>query len=367
MRFLCIIILFISFFKAQSQTIYTEVFQGFTPAPLLELDNYLYVGTFANASEPAQIFRVPIDNPTIMELVSDFSGPSSGVWKMTYDPAQNSLLVYNLIGLYKIDLNQSLPIIPEEIIDQLAFCSGGITQKDGIVYIACANEISIVDSNASNPVLELFFTLPAGDDPFNPIFYGNELYFSTRNNGDFDLYKLNINDPAGTYELVSNLNQNTGGIQSSLIAVSFLYLGVEGTTHRVLKLDLTNPNLPIEEEVLIDNFSGAAIGLARNGNRIFITDGFTQNIWEYTDTTLGNNDFIQTSFQLSPNPTMGTLLLKGNVNVNTHYTIYGIGGEKLLHGNYTSDGIDTSLLNSGVYFIQILTDGIVQTEKFIKN
>jgi hypothetical protein len=365
MRFILLLTFFISSITLNAQTVFTSVLQGFTPAPLYEVDGYLYVGTFANSSEPAQIFRVPIDNPANLELVSDFSGPSIGVWKMTYYPAQNSLLVYNFIGLFKVDLNQSLPISQEQILDQLAFCLNGITQKNGVVYLGCLNEIATIDTNASNPMLESFFNLSANEEAFNPIINGDELYFSVINNGDYDLYKLNINDPTGSFELVSTLDENTGGIQSSLIAENFLYLGVEGTPHRILKLDLSNLNLPIEEDVLIDNFSGAPIGLARSGNRIFITDGNTQNIWEFTDTTLASNDIGLTSFQISPNPATDYLFLT-NILSDATFMIYSIHGQVLIQGNYTDAGIDLSGLHSGMYFISVEVDERLHTKKFIK-
>lgn len=365
MRILLLLFLIFCTNPIHSQTIFTDLLQGNSPAPLYENNNYLYVGTFINASTPSQIFRIPVNDPTTLELVSEFAQPTAGIWKMTYDPLQNSLFAYDLIDLARVDLNQSLPITEVEILNQLAFCSGGITQKNGIVFIACINEISTIDTTAPNPTLDPFFSLSADDDIFNPVFYGDELYFSVKNDNDYNLYKIHINDPVGTFELVSTLEEITGGVQSSLIADNYLYLGIEGATHRILKLDLSNTNLPIDEEVMIDNFSGGPIGLARSGNRIFITDSNTQNIWEYTDTTLGRNDLQSNAIEIYPNPVKKILYLSGDLS-NPKFMIRDLQNRQVLSGRYDNNGISIEALATGLYIISIEQNGRILNKKVIK-
>ena len=359
-------ILIFATLSADSQTIFSEALFPQLPASLLVVDDYLYVGTLETAEGTQAISRIPLNNPETAELVSDFaSAPGFGVWKMAYNPQENNIYAYDVF-LYKVDLDQNLPITKEEIFTGANTCSDGMAQRDGIIYIACGNKIQILDTNLSNPTLELFLQLSAENFVYNPVIDGDELYFSVNNNGDFDLFKSNINDPSGTLELVSTLDQNSGGVQSSLIADDFLYLGIEGTPNRVLKLDLSDTNLPIDAEILIDNFSGGPIGLARSGNRIFISDGNTRNIWEFTDPTLNSGSVTNKSIELFPNPVTNKLYLS-KVLPGNQFTIYSSDGKAVLSGSYYEGGIDVSTLSPGMYFIRLKVDGMLHIKKLIKD
>ena len=346
-----ILLLLLFTVPAQAQTIFTDDFVGDFPAALLSIDGYLYVGTLETGT-PQRISRIEIENPKNIEFVSDFeSAPGFGVWKMAYNQAENEIYAYDVF-FYRVDLDQSLPIDKELLFGEGNACSDGIAQKDGIIYLACSDSIDRLDATQVDPTIEEVIDLSSFGTPRNPAVFGNELYFSVSDNGDSDLYKIDLADPANTLELVSNLDQNSGGVQSALVADNFLYLGVEGTPHRVLKLDLSNTNYPIAEEVLIDNFSGGPIGLARNGNTIYLTDGNTQNIFQFTDNELSVDQAETNKIEIYPVPANDLLFVRG-LETDSPYVIYNTTGAQVRSGRTSNGQIAIQSLNTGLYFLQL--------------
>ena len=283
---------------------------------------------------------------------------------MAYNQAENEIYAYDVF-FYRVDLDQALPIDKELLFGAGNACSDGIAQKDGIIYLACSDSIDLLDATQGNPDIEEVIDLSSFGTPRNPAVFGNELYFSISDNGDSDLYKIDLADPANSLELVSNLDQNSGGVQSALVADNFLYLGVEGTPHRVLKLDLSNTNYPIEEEVLIDNFSGGPIGLARNGNTIYITDGNTQNIFQFTDTELSVDQVEALNLEIYPVPANDQLFVRG-LDRDTAYVIYDTTGAQVRTGTTSNGQVAVQSLTSGLYFLQLQSAGQNFNLKFVK-
>lgn len=72
----------------------------------------------------------------------------------------------------------------------------------------------------------------------------------------------------------------------------------------------------------------------------------------------------QNQIKIFPNPATNKLNIESNFKINT-YTIYNILGEKQLEGIYT-EAIDISVLNKGMYLIQIENEETFSANKFIK-
>lgn len=85
--------------------------------------------------------------------------------------------------------------------------------------------------------------------------------------------------------------------------------------------------------------------------------------------SLGIDEKFIKNLQLFPNPTENELTMFSLFKLET-YAIYDFSGRKILSGqgagNFTS--VDTSSLNSGVYFVSVTSvDGLQATKKIIKN
>lgn len=349
----------------QSQTLFTDQMVGDFPASLLSLDGYLYVGTLESGG-PQNISRIQFEDPDSVELVSDFgSAPGFGVWKMAFDAQENRIYAWDVFT-YGVDLDNAIPIEKELVSDLPTSCSNGIAYFDGYLYYGCTStSIDRIDPTAMNPVPETVIDLTDLGEPFNPAFYQGELYFSLRLDGDYDLYKLDPSNPESSLTLVSNLEENSGGVQSSLVADDFLYLGIEGSPHRVLKLDLSNTNYPIEEEILFDNFSGGPIGLARQGNIIYISDSNTQNIFQFTDEELSTKQSEFSKPEVYPIPATDELFVSG-LDSDTPFVIYNALGAQISTGTTVNGMVNVESLNPGVYFIQLDTLAGSNSLKFLK-
>ncbi|MEH6536835.1 MAG: ELWxxDGT repeat protein [Psychroserpens sp.] len=131
-----------------------------------------------------------------------------------------------------------------------------------------------------------------------------------------------------------------------------------------------------EGTVLVtDNINIGALGsvpldMIKLGDDLFFTattpsDG--RQLWRIENETL-NVDDVEISNQsiLFPNPTSSVLNIKSESSVSV-LNVYDING-RLVKSYQTiiNNQIDTSELNSGIYFVQYTVDGIISTEKVIK-
>jgi len=70
---------------------------------------------------------------------------------------------------------------------------------------------------------------------------------------------------------------------------------------------------------------------------------------------------------LYPNPTNGLLNINTTYNLeNAIYTVFDLSGKRVLNSKLSSKTIDVSMLSTGNYFLRIMVDGLITTQKFIK-
>ena len=87
-------------------------------------------------------------------------------------------------------------------------------------------------------------------------------------------------------------------------------------------------------------------------------------IYKITDAALGLNSVDQNKLNFYPNPTEGIILFN-NYNEPFDLIIYDIKGRIVVeHNNYSSQELNISKLNAGIYFMQINN---LYTQKIIKN
>jgi len=93
--------------------------------------------------------------------------------------------------------------------------------------------------------------------------------------------------------------------------------------------------------------------------------------WETTvqNTTLSitNNSNLNTKIQLYPNPTRAEINVN-NLSIlnNASFKIFNVSGKMMSSGILINNKVDVSQFNSGLYFMTIITNDIVETVKFIK-
>ena len=87
------------------------------------------------------------------------------------------------------------------------------------------------------------------------------------------------------------------------------------------------------------------------------------SIYKITDAALGLNSVDQNKLNFYPNPTEGIILFN-NYSEPFDVIIYDINGRIVIeHNNYSSQELNISKLNAGIYFMQINNS---YTQKLIK-
>ncbi len=143
---------------------------------------------------------------------------------------------------------------------------------------------------------------------------------------------------------------------------NYLYLGLDADG-KLVRLDLSNTNLPLTPALLIET-NGGIIGLANKNDTIFYSTAF-QIIHTYNDPILSTNSELQNPISIHPNPTSDLIYLNGTLLSDISYTVYSPSGLKLKEGMYR-DSINISEMSIGIYFLVLNQNGNVVTMKIIK-
>ncbi len=166
-----------------------------------------------------------------------------------------------------------------------------------------------------------------------------------------------------TIGVQSNLNGigarvelNTTGIGTQIRDVrsgeGFRYMS-SLTTHFGLGLDSTINSITVYwPSGVIDIINSPSINQTLN-----ITEG----------QTLSTKPILDEALTLYPNPTARLLNIRTSLNLeNTTYTIFDMKGRRIYNSELKSKTIDVSELSTGTYFLQIMENGLLRTQKFIK-
>lgn len=91
------------------------------------------------------------------------------------------------------------------------------------------------------------------------------------------------------------------------------------------------------------------------------------HIIEEASFTLSVQDTLVDNLILFPNPTKEILNINfNNLLYNGNYSVIDLSGKLILNAQLSSNKIDVSNLNNGVYFLSVTSEGLTQTQKFIK-
>ncbi len=352
------------FVSINAQTVFTEALATGGTVTIQIINDELYGGSWNAGS----LSKVPLDDPNNVTLVSEDFGSGQGPWKMVYDPTGNDMYVGTLgFGVYKLDLDDPLPVT-KEFISNFGVVDGMIIHE-GKLYVSGTNlgvngVLYSMDLDIGGSSFQLEYESP-DESIRSPLFYNNILYYSSRpiNSSDpSEVLKIDLNDSNPTPELICTMSFGT--VQSSLLAGSYSYFGVEGD-NRIFRLNLNDTNFPLSEEIILENLDGGVIAFARDGNRLFFNNNFDV-IMVYEDPNLNQGEINELEMALFPNPSGDILYLIGKTKETLQYNILTMRGQLLSSGYYASEGIDISNLTQGLYFLNITAEVSEKTMKFIK-
>ena len=367
LKLLCYCLLFS--LVSVGQEVFVDVFAGQAPVSLLTIDGQLYVSTFSPGNGlDAGIFRVDFDNPDSFEIVAEFPTTGAGLLFMAYDPDTNSIFAPLALAsnpIIRLDLNQSLPITPEILVEESGISiNNGFIYDNGFVYYYNFMMDSIRRISTSGGSAETVFAIPDANNLVISQIFNNELYY-TRVSDDTgsDLYRIDISNPVET--LVSDLDGISVFQQSSYLNDDRLLMGFEAFGS-IISLDLSS-SIPIQPAIVTDNTQIGVLGITSYLDDIFYTTG-AQNVFRLEDGLLSTSDFENNDLNVYPNPTQNQLFITSASQEPMRYEVYDVLGKNVLKGEYMDSGIDLSPLDNGMYFVKLATgNGLLSTQKVLKN
>jgi len=94
---------------------------------------------------------------------------------------------------------------------------------------------------------------------------------------------------------------------------------------------------------------------------------YIDNIYFHKNTVLSSDSFTTSKVKLYPNPTSNVLNIESVGTIQT-ISVYNVLGQEVINKalNSTSTALDVSSLNSGIYVVKTVVDGVASSTKFIK-
>ena len=134
-----------------------------------------------------------------------------------------------------------------------------------------------------------------------------------------------------------------------------------------------NPGTWLSFDIPLADFTIAGGGsAARNNLAEFIISTnlgivYYDNVYFHKNTVLSSDSFTASKVKLYPNPTSNVLNIESLGTIQT-ISVYNVLGQEVINKalNSTSTALDVSSLNSGIYVVKTVVDGVTSSTKFIK-
>jgi len=177
-------------------------------------------------------------------------------------------------------------------------------------------------------------------------------FYITDSNLTGDVFNVKLVDFAGGSSEASALEINiNGGTTPQLVANQWVSVDVPITAlGGVVANNLTRSNV-------------AQIGITT----AMVDRVFYDNIYLHKNTTMSSDSFTTSKVKLYPNPTSNILNVEC-VGAIQNIAVYNVLGQEVINKelNSTSTALDVSILNSGIYVVKTVVDGVTSSTKFIK-
>lgn len=177
-------------------------------------------------------------------------------------------------------------------------------------------------------------------------------FYITDTNLTGDVFNVKLVDFAGGTSEASALEVNiNGGTTPQLVANQWVSVDVPITAlGGVVANNLTRGNV-------------AQIGITT----AMVDRVFYDNIYFHKNTTMSSDSFEASKVKLYPNPTSNVLNIESLGTIQT-ISVYNVLGQEVINKslNSTSTSLDVSSLNSGIYVVKTVIDGVTSSTKFIK-
>ncbi|GEQ85120.1 hypothetical protein ULMS_06280 [Patiriisocius marinistellae] len=141
------------------------------------------------------------------------------------------------------------------------------------------------------------------------------------------------------------------------------------TNFSATTMDCENMNYNDSEHNYFTHFDDA------QNPTVYIYGGGTELYWEIApgfglqfqdNVFLSIKDNVNTTISIVPNPASSNLSINTNGALISEFSIFNILGKKISSEMYNGQKIDVSSLKSGIYLIELISEGKKTVKKFIK-
>ena len=238
-------------------------------------------------------------------------------------------------------------------------------------------------ATAMNRITGLGSGIVAGNATTVPPYQGSDLVGGCEGinfrAGSFDAtsfthFHIDIWTPIQTMAL-RNISLKLSNHNASNAELNAIERNITNATPSPNQLPATDPNPGtwLSFDIPLADFTIAGGGsAARNNLAEFIISTnlgivYYDNVYFHKNTTLGASSFEVAKVKLYPNPTSNILNIECTASIQA-ITVYNVLGQEVMNRelNNTSIALDVSGLNSGIYVVKTVVEGITSSTKFIK-
>jgi hypothetical protein len=316
--------------------------------------------------------------------------PSDLIWDVTGLAGWLSVVPVSGMGPGTVTLNYETNTSENSRSDDFSVVGSGATGTFTITQVGAG--ASLVASAASDKefyfigeTIQLYGSATGGTGSYDYSWTGTGGFSSSEQNPTFDptnvgpyTFTLIVNDGENTAtdnvvvsvgEVIVVLESSTQTAETG-VPVHFT-ITVEGATVDEIIFETDGDALsgfvnPWEFDYTYQNVSGSPYDVEIT---VITTTGFVYNVSypNYMDVITGINDVENNITKIYPNPTRGKLFIDAQERPEM-VSIVNISGSEVLHMEDLQEftQVDLSSLPNGLYFVRILSDGVLITHKVIK-
>jgi hypothetical protein len=238
-------------------------------------------------------------------------------------------------------------------------------------------------ATAMNRITGLGSGIVAGNATTSPPYQGSDLVGGCEGinfrAGSFDAtsfthFHIDIWTPIRTMAL-RNISLKLSNHNASNVEVNAIERNITNATPLPNQLPSTDPNPGtwLSFDIPLADFTIAGGGsAARNNLAEFIISTnlgivYYDNVYFHKNTVLSSDSFAVSKVNLYPNPTSNVLNIESLGTIQA-ISVYNVLGQEVINKalNSTSTALDVSSLNSGIYVVKTVVDGVTSSTKFIK-
>jgi hypothetical protein len=255
---------------------------------------------------------------------------------------------------------------------------GTITFKPAMRTTGTSDDFIVGRLTTPNFVLSEFFLSNGTNN------YDTKIYFAEGQTRGLDPGYDAAAFGGSSIGIYTNLVEDNVGVEFAVQALPYndfndvvVPLGINGDAgvQLTLGIDVTTTNIPSNINVYLEDNVENTWTLLNSGDFIFTPpteiSGVGRFYLHFSSTTLSTNDNLLNGLSIYTDESSKTVVVKGQLNTDTRAVIYDMQGRLVLkqelESSSTTNTIDVSALNAGIYIVELENNSQSRAQKVIIN